>query len=228
MSNTNNKDLIDELASSQAGVFTSKQAEAFGIPRYALSYAAKAGHIERICHGAYHLGSSLDPGYDELAGLWMLTRPGAFAHDRMRSYDGVVVCGTTAAAMHGIGDFFLSPYHIAVPRRFNSRGGLARYPVMTVPAEDVTWLHGLPVTTVERTLGDLVAANEDISLVANALVDAIDAFGATSFSIDRLESMLGEKAFGRLLDAVDIGAEGQFELIRTDSVGHVALRRKGR
>ena len=53
MSNTSNKNLIDELASSQAGVFTSKQAEAFGIPRYALSYAAKAGRIERICHGAY-------------------------------------------------------------------------------------------------------------------------------------------------------------------------------
>lgn len=53
MSNTGSKDLIDELASSQAGVFTSKQAEAFGIPRYTLSYAAKTGHIERICHGAY-------------------------------------------------------------------------------------------------------------------------------------------------------------------------------
>lgn len=34
-------------------MLTSKQAAAFGIPRYALSYAAKAGHIERICHGAY-------------------------------------------------------------------------------------------------------------------------------------------------------------------------------
>ena len=53
MSNASNKDLIDELASSQAGVFTSKQAAAFGIPRYAISYAAKAGRIERICHGAY-------------------------------------------------------------------------------------------------------------------------------------------------------------------------------
>ena len=53
MSNTSNKGLIDELASSQAGVFTSKQATAFGIPRYALSSAAKTGHIERICHGAY-------------------------------------------------------------------------------------------------------------------------------------------------------------------------------
>ena len=53
MSNASNKDLIAEPASSQAGVFTSKQAEAFGIPRYVLSYAAKAEHIERICHGAY-------------------------------------------------------------------------------------------------------------------------------------------------------------------------------
>ena len=59
MSNTSNKDLIADLASSQVGVFTSKQTEAFGIPRYGLSYAAKTGHIERICHGAYRFGLSL-------------------------------------------------------------------------------------------------------------------------------------------------------------------------
>ncbi|MEF2845320.1 MAG: type IV toxin-antitoxin system AbiEi family antitoxin domain-containing protein [Eggerthellaceae bacterium] len=101
MLRTNNISIIEELASSQNGVFTAAQAKAFGIPRYALSYATKTGRIESICHGAYRLRSSIDEGYDELVAILMLTNPGAFTHDRIRNYDGVAVCGTTAPALHG-------------------------------------------------------------------------------------------------------------------------------
>jgi len=38
---------------------------------------------------------------------------------------------------------------------------------------DVTVRHGLPVTTVERTIADLVTARVDLSLVAKALGDAM-------------------------------------------------------
>lgn len=228
MSRTDNISLIEELAASQNGVFTAAQAESFGIPRYALSYAAKAGRIERICHGAYRLKSSIDEGRDELAAIWMLTNPGAFAHDRIANHDGIIVCATTAAALHGIGDFFLSPYQIAVPKRFNSRNKIASYTVLKIPEEDITWLHGLPVTTIERTIKDLAESDEDQSLVADALIDAIDSYGSTSFNIDRLEKIIGKEALQDILNRAEIGEGNLFELIRTDSLGHVAIKRRDR
>ena len=56
-------------------MFTSAQADAFGVPRYALSYAAKASRIESPFQGAYRIAASPDDGYAELAALWMLTKP---------------------------------------------------------------------------------------------------------------------------------------------------------
>ena len=70
MKRNDNIVLIEELASSQGGVFTSAQADAFGVPRYALSYAAKASRIERPFQDAYRIAASPDDGYAELAALW--------------------------------------------------------------------------------------------------------------------------------------------------------------
>ena len=59
-------------------MFTSAQADAFGVPRYALSYAARAGRIEHPFQGAYRIAASPDDGYAELVALWMLTKPAAW------------------------------------------------------------------------------------------------------------------------------------------------------
>lgn len=52
MGNKDNVSCIEELAASEDGVFTAAQARRFGIPRYALAYAANVGKIERLAHGA--------------------------------------------------------------------------------------------------------------------------------------------------------------------------------
>jgi predicted transcriptional regulator of viral defense system len=40
-------------------------------------------------------------------------------------------------------------------------------------SQDTTMVHGLPVTTVERTLADLVAIGTDLSLVADVLQECM-------------------------------------------------------
>lgn len=226
MGGGSNQVTIDELAISQGGVFTSKQASFLNIPRYSLSYAASTGHIQRICHGAYRLGSSIDDGNDELRGIWMLTKPEVAAIDRLKTFDGIAICGSTAAAIHGIGDFFLTPYQIAVPQRFNSRKSGVKYVPKTILEEDVTWSKGLPVTKLERTLSDLLEMHEDESLVANALVDAIDMYGATTFNFDALTKLIGDDKITELLTAAGITGSRTLELIRLDALGHVSLKRK--
>ena len=69
MSYTRNIAAIEELASSEGGIFTSRQAARAGIPRYALSHAAKSGRIERLRHGAYRLSSLPSTAVDELKRL---------------------------------------------------------------------------------------------------------------------------------------------------------------
>ena len=75
---------IEDLAISEGGVFTTAQAARLGIPRDALSYAARSGRIERVAQGAYRLASVADDGLDELRAIWKLTAPPAFSHERAK------------------------------------------------------------------------------------------------------------------------------------------------
>ena len=169
MKNTDHISTIAELSESE-GVFTTAQAARMGIPRDALHDAAAAGRIERIAHGAYRLVGSGSKQTDELAAAWKLTAPDRFAHERMQAeaWDGVAVGGATAAFCFSIGDFYLSPYRIYAPRRINSRNKAASFAVRKVARDEVSFASGLPVTTPERTIFDLVADDGDLSPVADA------------------------------------------------------------
>lgn len=160
--------------SASEGVFTAAQAERLGIPRNALSVAVRAGRAERVARGAYRLTGTASRPTDELAAIWKLTKPSTFTGERMAAWDGMVVGGTSAANLLGIGDFCLSPYRLYTPRRFNTRNDTARFTVRRIDSDDITWIDGLPVTRMERTLVDLCLDDEDPSLVEDAFHDATD------------------------------------------------------
>ena len=225
MKNRSNIAAIEDLALSEGGVFTTAQAVRLGIPRDALAYAARSGHIERIAQGAYRLAATADDGLDELRAAWKLTAPSTFSYERSKieGWDGVAVCGSTASFILGIGDFYASPYHIATPRRINSRRRNVRFVRADVSREDIVWLGGLPVTRPEVTIAMLVRLGEDPSLIADAFVDAVRTYGSTSLDIKRARVMLGERVFEQLLEDAGIALEGPRRLIRLDELGHVAI-----
>ena len=220
---------IEHLSISEGGVFTTAQAQRCGIPRDALAYASSIGRIERLCHGAYRLTSMVDDGYDELRAVWKLTAPTAFAHERMGTgWDGIAVSGASAACLHGIGDLFPRPYQFSVSSRFNSRKRYATFKRAAVPSCDVTWKSWLPVTKIEVTLRDLLDGGEDLSLVADAFLDAVKKYGATELDIRKVADELGDEGFAELKAAAGIDEGGTFELVNVDGRGHVALRERGR
>ena len=216
---------IEDLAISEGGVFTTAQAARLGIPRDALSYAARSGRIERVAQGAYRLASVADDGLDELRAIWKLTVPSAFSHERAKveGWDGIAICGPTAAYILGVGDFYASPYHIVAPRRINSRRGGVRFVRADVAREDVFWRDGLPLTRPDMTIASLVLLGEDPSLVADAFIDAVRTYGATSLDIERVKALLGEREFERVLWDAGIGPGGHRRLMRLDGLGHVAI-----
>jgi hypothetical protein len=98
-----------------------------------------------------------------------------------------VVGGVTAAYLHGIGDLQPEPVELYSPtRRQTERTGL-RYRIRRLEDRDITLVGGLPVTGVERTLADLVADRHDLTLVVDALRDALH---TSTVDLDRLTVLL--------------------------------------
>mgnify|MGYP002543540939 CR=1 FL=1 len=164
--------IMNELSASE-GVFTTAQAMRLGIPRNVLAKARQAGKLVRIAHGAYRMAGTPASQLDELTAAWKLTDPAKMTHERVPvdAWDGIAVAGNTASIL-GIGDFYLSPYRILAPRRINSRNVETRFGVRDISRNEVSFASGIPVTSIERTLVDLVLDGEDPSLVEDALSDA--------------------------------------------------------
>lgn len=196
MSRSNHIATLNELSASE-GVFTTAQAARLGIPRKTLSQAVASGRAERIAHGAYRLSGTMCNFTDELAAIWKLTDPSAFTHERLSSkaMEGIVIGGTTAACLLGIGDFHLSPYRIYSPKRINSRIKTARFSMRAIDPDDVTIVEGLPVTRPERTLVDLCLDFEDPSLIEDAFRDAM----AKGLDTRRIKVILDEQPNGKLV-----------------------------
>ena len=191
MKNNSYIPILENLAQSEGGIFTTAQAGRMDVPRSALSHAEKTGRIVRITHGAYRFAGTPASQFDELVALWKLTAPSKFTQERAISWDGVVVGGHSAAFIHNIGDFFLEPYRLYTRQRFNSRTSAAEYSMRAISEEDVVWRHGLPITRVERTLVDLVKDHEDPSLCEDAFFDAYNRYAFTGeFNLARMDTLL--------------------------------------
>lgn len=191
MNNSNHIEAIAELSESE-GVFTTAQAARMGIPHDAV----ESGRLVRVVRGAYRMVGSGSSFTDELAAIWKLTAPAKFSHERMRvaDWDGVAVGGCTASALLGIGDLQLSPYRLYAPRRINTRNPSASFARRVVGRDEVTFESGLPVTRPERTVFDLVADDEVLSLVADVLADASRKF--SDFDYGKLRGLL-EGRYGK-------------------------------
>ena len=169
-------------------MFTTAQAARIGIPRDALHGAAEADRVVGIARGAYRLVGSGSEQTDELVAAWKLTASDRFTHEgtQAEAWDSVAVGGATAASLLGIGGFCLSQYRIYAPRRINSRNKAVSFAVRRVARDEVSFASGFPVTTPERTIFDLVADDEDLSLVADAL-------HGRPFDFNKLEALIHGK-----------------------------------
>jgi hypothetical protein len=186
---------IAELSESE-GIFTTAQAARMGIPRDALHDAVESGRLVRVVRGAYRMVGSGSSFTDELAAVWKLTAPSRFTHERARvaDWDGIAVGGSTASALLGIGDLQLSPYRLYAPRRASARNPNASFAKREVARDEVSFESGLPVTRPERTVFDLVADDEDLSLVADVLGDASRKY--PGFDYGKLQGLL-EGRYGK-------------------------------
>lgn len=162
------------LSSAQWGLFTSSQAAARGVSRLDLSRLAEAGLLERVTHGVYRDAGAAGDEFEGLRSAWLAIVPKVDASARLQALaDDAVVSGTSAAWLHGIGDLRADRHEFTCSVRRQTQRQEVRIVTRPIATADVTVRHGLPVTTVERTIADLVADRVDLSLVAKVLGDAM-------------------------------------------------------
>ncbi|WP_445337496.1 type IV toxin-antitoxin system AbiEi family antitoxin domain-containing protein [Clavibacter sp. CFBP 8614] len=163
---------LEELASEQWGLVTAAQASAAGVARSTLTRRESSGSLERIRNGVYKVSTSAMDGRDDLRAAWLASTPAVPARERRRDPD-VVVGGAASAWVHEMGDVKPAPFTFWTRARKQTRATDVRFRVSDLPPADVTVVDGLPVTTRERTLADLLETDgSDLSLVADALGDA--------------------------------------------------------
>lgn len=166
---------VAELSAAQWGMFTSAQAAARGVDRVTLTRLANAGQIVRLTQGVYRDAGAPSDRFETLRAAWLSTYPKLLAEQRLgaATVRSTPVSGAAAAELHGIGDLRAERMEFSTPVRRQSQRGELRYRIRDIDPVDVTIKEGLPVTTLERTIADLVEERYDLNNIANVVRDAV-------------------------------------------------------
>lgn len=173
---------LDGVASEQNGLITRSQARQRGVGDVALHRLVKQDLIFKEDTGVYRLPGAPNTGLGQLYLSWLRFDPDADPHERLARPKAVVI-GGTASWVWGFGDLQEYPFEFALEKPYRTHRA---YPELIttigVPGPADTAIHkGIAVTTVERTVEDLVAAGHDGDHIGRVVRDAIES-GATNMS----------------------------------------------
>ncbi len=159
--------LIYETAEAQDGYFSTVQAEMVGISRHTLAKAASRGKLLRISRAVYRLAKY--PEMSSNSHLWA-----AVLWPQVRTRISAILSHHTALLLHNLSDVNAEQVHLTIPRTLrivrNAPDSLVLHHANLLKHE-VTYVDGLPITTMERTLRDIAALGETL-LLHDALRDA--------------------------------------------------------
>ena len=180
---------LDGVASEQNGLVTRSQARNRGVGDVALHRLVKQGLLAKEDTGVYRLPGAPNTGLGQLYLSWLRFDPEAEPHERLARPKAVVV-GGTASWVWECGDLQEYPYEFALEKPYRTHRA---YPELItavgLPGPNDTAIHkGIAVTTMERTVQDLVTAGHDGDHIGRVIRDAIES-GRTTMSAlgNRLE-----------------------------------------
>ena len=164
--------ILADLSAPQWGMATTAQASAHGVTRHELSRLTQRGLLDRVAQGIYRDAGAPADEFEGIRAAWLAAEPARTAEERLSDLpNGVVVMGASATALHGAGDLPADRHELSTPIRRQTQRSEVSYRHRQLDPADVTIALGLPVTTIERTIADLVEDRTDLSLVAQVLRD---------------------------------------------------------
>lgn len=172
MSAANKLKLLAEVSVGQWGLVTTAQAEGAGIDRLSLSRLSQAGHLERVRQGVYRDTGVALTELTFLQAEWLMLKPEIHAQDRIRNLrDEVVVASTTAAWLYQAGDFRPTPFTFFSSEKIQRAAKHVRTSIRKLRPEEISLVQGLPTTTPERTIQDLLREGLDFAGVRQVVAD---------------------------------------------------------
>jgi predicted transcriptional regulator of viral defense system len=180
------------LAEQNDGLVTAAQARALGIRDSILARLTQRGKLERVARGVYRIPYfPADPlsQYRE-AILWARASHGP---------EQVALSHETALGVYGISDVNPARIHLTVPRHARLRRQKPKWIVIhrgDLRPSDVTTHEGLPVTTVPKSVTDVIETTGRLSLARQALKDARKEGYISAAELQRLRRQLSQHSRG--------------------------------
>jgi predicted transcriptional regulator of viral defense system len=171
-----------DVAASQEGLFTTRQAAAAGYSDPLLAHHQKTGRITRIRRGIYRLVHFPAGEHEELVAAWLWTESKA------------VICHQSALSLHGLSDSLPAQIHLTLPttwrqRRLRVPKGLVLH-FADVGAKERTWIGSVPATSVRRTLDDCAHSGLTPDLLRQAARQALIRGLVTKSDLKEVEKAL--------------------------------------
>lgn len=161
-------DEIIELAEENEGLFTSATARKVGISDSVLVRLMQRGRLERVARGVYripYLGKDPFAQYREVV-LWARANRGP---------DLVALSHETALAVYGVSDANPAKIHLTVPKNARLRRSQPKSLQLhqaDLYSGDIVIHEGLPLTTIPRTVNDLLATHMRPDIIRQTIRDA--------------------------------------------------------
>lgn len=180
-----------DIAASQWGLITARQALEVGATSNVLTRLADKGALERVTHGVYRISGAPPSSLDDLRADWLALDPGTHASDRR--WGGLelgeplaIVSHRSAARLHDLGDIDADDHEFTLAVRKQTRRTGVKIHRLPIAEDDWTLVDGLPVTTPLRTIDDLASAHIDGGHLASIVRDAIATGGADDEDVIRV------------------------------------------
>lgn len=170
------------LAAGQAGFFTAAQAIDLGYSYQAQKHHVDHGNWARVDRGIFRI-PEWPPSLNDSFVRWVLW-----------SKHRAVVSHDSAAVVHNLGLLNPAKVHLTVPVGFRMDDPVVVLHRRELPGADVTLLDGVVVTTVVRTVLDVIATQFDEELVASVVDDALDTGAMSALQLDRRFGEFGDAA----------------------------------
>jgi predicted transcriptional regulator of viral defense system len=149
-------------AEQQGGYFTARQAQECGLSRPLLSHHFKMDRFRRVKHGIYRLAHFPESPYADLYVAILATGSlGVLSHE-------------TALALHELSDNIPAQVHVTIPPSASRRHLGLKLHTNRLEPDEITNREGLAVTTVARTLADVIAsgmAEEQVQLAVRQALE---------------------------------------------------------
>ena len=178
------------LAEENDGLVTANQARAIGIVDSVLARMTRRGKLERVARGVYRIPyfpADRLSHYRE-AILWARASHGP---------EKVALSHETALAVYGISDVNPARFHITVPKDARLRRKKPKGIVIhrgTLSPSDVTTHEGLPVTTVAKSVLDVMDTTGRLGLARQAIKDARKEGYISAAEANRIKRQLNQHA----------------------------------